>query len=113
MRNELAAYIHVTPKPGTTVGTPWSAERVAQCIAERKTKFVAPYRSLLRVLQSDRRPEIAGLPTDVWIVWEDGDFLVFFDPVNEYYGLAAWQPDTDVPTYWGVYGDLVYVLCAV
>jgi hypothetical protein len=38
---------------------------------------------------------------------------VFFDPISEHFGLAARQFDADIPTFWGVYGDLVHVLCAV
>lgn len=110
---ELANYACEIGEPGTTVGTPWRGERVAECVEKRRPRLVAPYRSLLRILESDRRPETARLSSDVWITWEDGNFVVFFDPVSEHFGLAARQTDEDVPTFWGIYGDLVYVLCAI
>jgi hypothetical protein len=111
--NELETYIFEAPEPGRSVGPRWPARRVTECIEKRKHKLVVPYRSLLRIPESDRRPETERLSWDVWIVWKDGDYVVFFDTVTEHYGLAAWQSHDDIPTYWGVYGDLVYVLCAI
>jgi len=111
--NELETYIFEAPEPGRRVGPRWPARRVTECIEKRKHKLVVPYRSLLRIPESDRRPETERLSWDVWIVWKDGDYVVFFDTVTEHYGLAAWQSHDDIPTYWGVYGDLVYVLCAI
>ena len=111
--DELASYTYDAAEPGTTVGVPWAAERVAECIEKRRPKLVVPYRSLLRVLESDRRPATAHLSSDVWIIWEEGNYVVFFDLASEHFGLAARQFDADIPTFWGVYGDLVYVLCAI
>lgn len=111
--NKLSSYIFEVAEPHTRVGPRWPARRVTECIEKRKSKLVVPYRSLLRIGESDRRPETARLSYDVWIIWEDGDYVVFFDTVSGYYGLAAWQDHADIPTFWGVYGDLIYVLCAV
>jgi len=111
--NELETYVCEGAERGRRVGPRWPARRVTECIEKRKHKLVVPYRSLLRIPESDRRPETARLSWDVWIVWKDGDYVVFFDTVTEHYGLAAWQSHDDIPTYWGVYGDLVYVLCAI
>ena len=108
---ELAGYTCEGAEAGATVR--WPVDRVTECIASRRPKLVAPYRSLLRVIESDRRPETALLSSDGWIIWEDGNFVVFFDPVSEHFGLAARKFDADIPTFWGVYGNLVYVLCAV
>ena len=111
--NELESYVCEGAERGRRVGPRWPARRVTECIEKRKHKLVVPYRSLLRIPESDRRPETARLSWDVWIVWKDGDYVVFFDTVTEHYGLAAWQPHADIPTFWGVYGDLIYVLCAI
>jgi hypothetical protein len=110
---ELASYSSAGAEAGTTARVRWPADRVSECIWSRRSKLVIPYRSLVRVLESDRRPATAWLSSDGWIVWEDGRFVVFFDPVSEHFGLAARQFDADIPTFWGVYGDLVHVLCAV
>jgi hypothetical protein len=107
---ELASYTYEVAAAGAGVRGP--AGRVAERLVLRRSKLVVPYRSLLRVLESDRRPETALLSSDGWIVWEDGNFVVFFDPVSEHFGLAARKFDSDIPTFWGVYGDLPYVLCA-
>ena len=111
--NQLESYGFEAAEPGTTIGPRWPAGRVRECIEKRKAKLVVPYRSLLRVLESDRSAETARLSSDVWIIWEEGDYVVFFDTISGHYGLAAWQSHTDIPTFWGVYGDLIYVLCAV
>ena len=113
LESYIESYIYTAPEPGTTVGPRWPAARVTARIEERRHKLVVPYPSLLRIAESDRRPETARLSTDVWIVWKDGDYVVFFDTVSGHYGLAAWQSHADIPTFWGVYGDLVYVLCAI
>jgi hypothetical protein len=109
---ELAHYADEIAGAGATSRVWWLTDRVAERIASRRSKLVGPYRSLLRVLESDRRPETARLSSDGWIVWEDGNFVVFFDPVTEHFGLAARKFDADIPTFWGVYGNLVHVLCA-
>ena len=111
--NELESYLYAPAEPGATVGPRWPVARVTECIEKRRPNLVAPYRSLLRIDESDRRPETALLSSDVWIVWRDGDYVVFFDAVSGHYGLAAWQSHAEIPAYWGVHGDLVYVLCAI
>src|SRR5436190_1759301 len=108
---ELARYTNEGAEVRASCGVTWSTDRVALRVASRRSKLVVPYRSLLRVLERDRRPDTARLSSDVWIIWEDGNFVVFFDLFSEHFGLAARQFD-DIPTFWGVYGDLVYVLCA-
>lgn len=113
VEGELESYTYGATEPGTTVGPRWPVGRVRKCIEKRRPKLVVPYRSLLRIFESDRRPETARLSWDVWIVWKDGDYVVFFDTMTGHYGLAAWQSHEDIPTFWGVYGDLVYVLCAI
>ena len=111
--NELESYAYKDAEPGTTIGPRWPAARVKECIERRRPKLVVPYRSLLRINESDRRPDTKWLSWDVWIVWKDGDYVVFFDNASGHYGLAAWQSHADIPTFWGVYGDLIYVLCAI
>jgi len=108
---ELASYARAGAEAGARVDVRWPTDRVAERIESRRSRLVAPYRSLLRVLEADRRPETARLSSDVWIIWEEGKFVVFFDLFSEHFGLASRQFD-DIPTFWGVYGDLVHVLCA-
>ena len=113
VENELDGYIYRPAEPGTVVGPRWPARRVVACIERMKPRLVVPYRSLLRIAECDRRSETARLSSDVWIVWKDPDYVVFFDTVSGHYGLAAWRAHADIPTFWGIYGDLVYVLCAI
>jgi hypothetical protein len=113
VETELAGYSYSAPPEGTTVGTPWSKHQVAACLERRKEKLVSPRLSLLNVLKSDRREGAPSFSDEVWVIWEEGDYLVFFDAQSELYGLAAWQSEQTAPTFWGFYGDLVYVLCAV
>ena len=108
---ELASFTYQGARAGGRADVRWPTDRVSECIASRRSKLVAPYRSLLRVIEADRRPETALLSSDVWIIWEEGNFVVFFDLFTEHFGLAARQFD-DIPTFWGVYGDLAHVLCA-
>jgi hypothetical protein len=108
---ELASYTYQGARTGGRTDLRWPTDRVSERIASRRSKLVAPYRSLLRVIEADRRPETALLSSDVWIIWEEGNFVVFFDLFTEHFGLAARQFD-DIPTYWGIYGDLAHVLCA-
>src|SRR6185369_3849071 len=58
---ELASYARAGAEAGARVDVRWPTDRVAERIESRRSRLVAPYRSLLRVLEADRRPETARL----------------------------------------------------
>jgi hypothetical protein len=92
-----------------TLGTPWSAERVADEIRLLRESLVEPNQRLIR----RHPPEV---PTEceqqLWVVAiTNDDFVLFFDEVLQEFGLAV-QGGGGLPASIGVYGDLVGTFCS-
>jgi hypothetical protein len=104
---ELAAYSYVATPSGTTVGIPWSEAKERASIEALRRHLATPYQC--NVLFGDTEEELsAGQPAKmVWIVAER-QYIVFFDPESQSFGLATRNPNRPAPNYISVTGDLVY-----
>ena len=93
----------------STIGTPWSAERVDEAIAELRACLVSP--SLRDVRR--RPPEVESEAIQsLWVVAASSDgYAVFFDPQSREYGLAT-EAASGLLESINVGGDLVGTFCA-
>ncbi len=97
-----------SPSPDT-IGTPWSAERMAKAVSELREALIEPeQRPITR-----HPPEVrAQSSQNLWVVAvTDDGFLLFFDPSVREFGLAL-EAEGGLPVSIGVYGDLVGTFCA-
>jgi hypothetical protein len=86
------------PRVQATVGTLWSASRVANELQLLSASLVEP---------SQRTLHIHKQPDDVaWLVAVERGVAVYFSEVHGQFGLGGLGPDGSI-TDWGVYGDVV------
>lgn len=111
----LKEYEYVPSESGTTVGTPWSTDKVGRHVAMLRQFLVPPYklRFLLREGGNLPKPGAAEIE-EYWVVAErPGYYLEWYDPDTEEFGLGepavGGQPAVSI----GVRGDLVGVFCAM
>jgi hypothetical protein len=114
IRDTLATYQYEPPPPDSTIGVPWTAERVYGYVEKLRDALVEPY-----LQRFDLRETYAQVgqsePTyaDFWVVAQgDGGYLEWYDPATGEFGLGI-QNGTEVPVSIGVRGDLVGVFCAM
>ena len=112
---ELEAFEYVKPEKASTLGEPWSEDKVASYIQNLKAALVEPYLQQMVLsetyahLTSDK-PEYS----EYWIVAEDDGYFEWFDPSTTEFGLAQKSTlDGDKFISIGVRGDLVGVYCAM
>lgn len=114
VRETLATYRYEPPPPGSTIGVPWSAERVYVYVERLRGCLVEPY--LQRFELRETHPQcVAAEPThaDYWVVAESAGYLEWFDPAAGEFGLGQVVEGRSVPASIGVRGDLVGVFCAM
>src|SRR4051794_40622769 len=112
VRSDIDDYRYFAPRPGSTVGVPWSEEKVRSYIAKLERALVEPV--LQRFVVRDTYEQMQRDPPLVeayWIVARTGMYIEFFDPEGDEYGLA--QDGGVLPVTIGVRGDLVGVFCAM
>jgi hypothetical protein len=69
----LAGYRYEPPSPGSTIGVPWSAEKVYAHVEALKQRLVSPYLQRFE-LRETYAQSTAAAPTfaDYWVVAESG-----------------------------------------
>lgn len=110
----FSEYRYQLPEPGTTVGTPWSAEKVGAYVDLLKQSLVPP--RLERFALAETYEQVMAGATeraDYWVVAERGEYLEWYDPTTNEFGLAQFAADGDGLVSIGVRGDLVGVFCAM
>src|SRR4051812_23520800 len=114
VRDELAAFIHEPPPPGTTIGVPWSAEKVYAHVEKLREALVAPYpqRFLLRETY-EQVTQDKEIYAEYWVVAVTGSYLEWFDAATREFGLGQHVAGSSVPISIGCRGDLVGVFCAM
>jgi hypothetical protein len=110
----LAEYHAEPPPPGSTVGTPWSAEKVSDYINELRGALVEPYLQRFELRETyeqlaQKEPRFA----EYWVVAERGNYLEWYDPSSGEFGLGQHQEGLNIPLSIGVRGDLMGVFCAM
>jgi hypothetical protein len=110
----LAEYRYEPPPPGSTIGTPWSAEKVSDHVNELKASLVEPYLQRFELRETydqvaQKEPRLA----EYWVVAKSENYLEWYDPSSGEFGLGEHQEGSSVPVSIGVRGDLVGVFCAM
>ena len=81
----------------TTIGTPWSLDRIETELRLLNSALVLPSR---RVLHLHEQPD-----AQAWLVAVDGEYAVYYDEVRAEFGLGGLEEDGSISD-WGIYGDL-------
>ena len=111
---EIDGFVYEVPAPGTTVGVPWSEEKVRSYLLKLRAALVKPYqhRFVLRDTAAQTRA-VSPTFTEYWVIAETEYYVEFFDPSSNEFGLASRAPKGGVHDTIGVRGDLVGVFCAM
>jgi hypothetical protein len=114
IRGTLADYRYEPPPPGTTVGVPWSADKVYSYVERLKGCVVEPYLQRFELRETYAQCTAAEPAlADYWVVAESVGYLEWFDPTAKEFGLGQRVEGRSVPVSIGVRGDLVGVFCAM
>ena len=111
---ELRDYQYEPPPPGTTLGKPWSSEKVATHLDLLREALVTPY--LQKFVLEDTYEQLTAREKQVveyWVVAEAEFYCEFYDPSANDFGLAEPPVAGHIPHTVGVRGDLVGVFCAM
>jgi hypothetical protein len=106
VEREISAFRHNAPEG--TIGTPFSAERVASEIALLRESLVDP-----RLAPVDIGPPDVGRHRKLWLITRslENGYLVVFDAESERFGLAV-IGEQGPPQTVSVWGDLVSTFMA-
>jgi hypothetical protein len=121
-REALLALIHDTladyrcepPPPGSTIGVPWSSEKMYSYVEKLKAALIKPYFQRFELRETYEqviRPEPSY--AEYWVVAERGDYLEWYDPATGEFGLGQPAKGSPLPISIGVRGDLVAVFAAM
>jgi hypothetical protein len=114
VQGALASFKYETPAEGSTIGSPWSESRVEAYVEKLKESIVTPYPQ--RFVVKDSYEQMTKNPPDeaeYWVVAETSDYLEFYDPETNEFGLAGRGSDNALPKTLGVRGDLMGVFCSM
>jgi hypothetical protein len=114
VETELREFRYELPGPGTTIGVPWSPEKVAPHVERLRTFLVRPY--LREFLLSDTYEQSVAPDKQLvryWVVVETPTHNEFYDPSANNFGLGEPVGSDKVPCTIGVRGDLVGVFCSM
>lgn len=114
IRDTLANYHYEPPPPGTTIGVPWTAEKVYGYVEKLRNALVDPFVQRFELRETfDQVGQLEPTYADLWVVARGDDgYLEWYDPATREFGLGI-QKGTEVPVSIGVRGDLVGVFCAM
>jgi hypothetical protein len=105
---ELRNFGHSVPAQGTTVGIPWSADKVAAGVSNLHASLVTPYLQEFALGDSFEEATSPILKlVKYWIVAKTPHYCEYFDPALREFGLANLPSGSDTPRTIGVRGDLV------
>jgi hypothetical protein len=114
VRKELEEFTYEVPPPGTTVGVPWSEEKVRSYLPKLRAALVEPYVELFQVRDTYEETQVEPpITADYWVVAEAEHYIEFFDPDRKDFGLAERVGQGGTLRTIGVRGDLVGVFCAM
>ncbi|MBS7808455.1 hypothetical protein [Variovorax sp. PCZ-1] len=100
MERYLSEY--TIPPVGTTFGTPWPKERIASGLERMRALLVEPYLSTYFCEDKTMFDAEHSLPaaSPAWVVAEDGNYRLMFDPEAEDYVLVSGSAENG----WGSFG---------
>lgn len=115
VRDALAGYRYVPPQQGTTIGVPWSREKVGSYVEKLKRALVEPYIQRFELRETyEQVGQMVPSFADLWVVADAGNgYLEWYDPATGEFGLGIQAQGSERPIAIGVRGDLVGVFCAI
>jgi hypothetical protein len=114
IRETLSAYHYDPPPPGSTIGVPWSAEKVSSYVEKLKVALVEPYRQRFELQENyEQTKQQEPSYEEYWVVAESGTYLEWYDPSTGDFGLGQRLEGRAIPVSIGTRGDLVGVFCAM
>jgi len=112
IETELSGYKATQPKEGSTLGVPWSNDKVMSYIPKLKAALVEPY--LQKMLLKETYEQVKSKNDEYanyWVIAKDGSYYQWYEVETKEYGLA--QKNNNQFVSIGVRGDLVGVYCAM
>src|SRR5690606_5538530 len=112
VRSELDGYSYEASPSGSTVGVPWSEEKVRSYLPRLEAALVDPY--LQDFFIRDTWEQVQANPSitaEYWVVAEAEFYIVYFDAQEGLFGLAEYGVGSAAPHTINVRGDLVGVFC--
>ena len=112
VERELATYKYAPSEK--TLGTPWPEQKVLSYIDKLRGALVTPY--VQRFTLQDTVEQMRKSPpdkADYWVVAETEQYIEFYDPSSNEYGLADFGSGEELAKTIGVRGDLVGTFCAM
>jgi hypothetical protein len=115
VRDTLAGYRYEPPPTGSTIGVPWSAEKVYAYVEKLSAALVEPYLQRFELRESyeevgQDEPSYA----EFWVIAEgNGGYLEWYDLASGEFGLGLRGEGSAPPVSIGVRGDFVGVFCAM
>jgi len=114
IEEELNSYEAEQPPEGSTLGNPWSNDKVMSYLPKLKSALVEPYEQemLLRETKQQIKEKKEEYVT-FWVIAEDRGYYQWYDPETKEYGLASKCSESNKIECIGIRGDLVGVYCAM
>jgi hypothetical protein len=115
VRETLASYGHEpAPQGSSTIGLPWSAEKLRGYLERLEGALVEPYLQRFELQETYEEIRQPGLSfADYWVVTEIGNYLEWYDPNTGQFGLGQHCGGSALPISVGVRSDLLGVFCAM
>jgi hypothetical protein len=112
--SKLDAYRFEVPARSSTLGTPWSAEKISASVEKLRSCLVKPY--LHEFALMDTYEQITSVQEQLasyWVIAEAQAYCQFYDPEGDEFGLAEPPNAGENSRTVGVRGDLIGVFCAM
>lgn len=110
---ELAAWRPPVVDPGTTIGTPWTADHYAPHVERLRASLVQPYKQRFELREYDdpgRGRE--GGEAEYWVVAVTKEMYLWYDESTGEFGVGEPSSENSLPASIGLRGDLVGSFCA-
>ena len=119
IQKTLAEYHYELPPKGSTIGVPFSAEKMHGYVEKLRAALIEPHLQRFELQETyEQAKNQEPCYADYWVVAKCGDFLEWYDPEAHEFGLGkvGLGQRTEVlpiPVSIGVRGDLVGVFAAM
>lgn len=110
----LKEYSYQEPDPGSTMGIPWSSKKVGIHVELLEKSRVSPRIERFKLAETYEQILAGSVDcANYWVIAECGDYLEWYDPETNEFGLGQMAADGERLVSIGVRGDLVGVFCAM
>lgn len=114
IRDILANYQYVSPPSDSTIGVPWSADKVNAYVEKLRSALVEPYIQRFKLRETcEQLNQSQQTFADFWVIAQgEAGYVEWYDPATGEFGLGI-QQGSELPISIGVRGDLIGVFCAM